>query len=185
MSNATVHRTLERTLQRHGLGLPEGVTLPEAKHTPATLCYICQDDRVLLLRRRQPPFVGLWTAPGGKVQDGEEPDDAVRREVFEETGLTIRAPRLRLVVLESGPRPLLNWLLFVYQSDSFSGVLEESNEGPLQWASRAALDRVGMPPIDREVSRHVLSERWPVWMEVTLDNLENASEPVITPLRPL
>ncbi|GIF19371.1 hypothetical protein Ate02nite_21010 [Paractinoplanes tereljensis] len=43
-------------------------------------------------------FPGLWTLPGGGVEQGEHPDDAVVREFFEETGLSVRLDGLRAVV---------------------------------------------------------------------------------------
>jgi len=51
-------------------------------------------DRVLLSHLRRGDARGLWTLPGGGLDFGERPADAVVREVYEETGLTVRVEEL-------------------------------------------------------------------------------------------
>jgi ADP-ribose pyrophosphatase YjhB (NUDIX family) len=48
-----------------------------------------RDARVLLIRRGRPPSAGTWTLPGGRLEPGESLQDAVRREVLEETGVAV------------------------------------------------------------------------------------------------
>ena len=50
---------------------------------------VFKDDQVLLVKRGKPPFKGCWSIPGGGLEFGERLEDAVRREVREETGLDI------------------------------------------------------------------------------------------------
>ena len=45
------------------------------------------DGRLLLIRRAHPPAQGLWSIPGGRVEAGESSEEAVIRELHEETGL--------------------------------------------------------------------------------------------------
>jgi 8-oxo-dGTP diphosphatase len=52
-----------------------------------------QDGRVLLARRRYEPFAGKWDLPGGFLEEGEHPLDGIRRELREETGLTVEPDR--------------------------------------------------------------------------------------------
>lgn len=49
--------------------------------------------RLLLIQRGRPPAQGMWSLPGGRVEPGESPIDAVVREVREETGLTVHVIR--------------------------------------------------------------------------------------------
>ena len=52
---------------------------------------VVTDDRgrLLLVLRGREPAAGLWSIPGGKVEPGEAREEAVRREVLEETGLLV------------------------------------------------------------------------------------------------
>ncbi len=59
---------------------------------------VVSDGRVLLVKRRRPPEAGRWNLPGGKVRYLERVEDAVRREVLEETGLLIRLVQMLQVI---------------------------------------------------------------------------------------
>jgi 8-oxo-dGTP diphosphatase len=70
-------------------GCPEGHFVDYANPAVTTFAYIEQDGLYLALRRAHPPLVGGWDLPGGFVEAGEYPDDAVQREIEEETGLRV------------------------------------------------------------------------------------------------
>lgn len=52
---------------------------------------VFRENRVLLVKRNQPPGEGLWAIPGGRLELGETMQEAAEREVMEETGVIIRA----------------------------------------------------------------------------------------------
>ena len=59
------------------------------------------EGRLLLIRRKNPPYAGKYALPGGFVDVGETVEDACRRELMEETG--IKADRLELIGIYSDP----------------------------------------------------------------------------------
>lgn len=55
---------------------------------------VLREDSLLMVRRGNDPGRGLWSLPGGRVEQGEYLADAVRREVAEETGLAVTVGEL-------------------------------------------------------------------------------------------
>jgi 8-oxo-dGTP diphosphatase len=65
-----------------------------------------EDDKIIFIRRKNPPYQGSWALPGGFVEYGETVEEAVLREVKEETGISIEIQELLGVYshLERDPR---------------------------------------------------------------------------------
>jgi 8-oxo-dGTP diphosphatase len=56
---------------------------------PTASALVVRDGRLMLTRRARPPYEGMWDVPGGFVEPLEHPEQAVRRELLEETGLKV------------------------------------------------------------------------------------------------
>ncbi len=83
--------------------------------------------RVLLVRRAAVPRIGFWALPAGYMDADELPEEAVVREIAEETGVEVRVTGLH------GIAPLAGWkerrgILIVYAAEPVGGVLLASDD---------------------------------------------------------
>ena len=95
---------------------------------------------MLLQFKRRGFGVGKWNGPGGKVEPGETLEQAVVREVKEETGLVVSRPE-KMTELEFVFENRGEWdnLTHVYAAKNFSGELVAGEEGELKWFKISAL----------------------------------------------
>ena len=108
------------------------------------------DGRVLV-QRRPPgkPMAGLWEFPGGKIDAGELPEDALRRELEEELGIAVDKSCLAPAVFASESLGERHVLLLLYVLRKWDGVPEPRHATALKWARPVALHGLEMPPADR------------------------------------
>ena len=110
------------------------------------------DGRGRVLIAQRPPgkhLAGMWEFPGGKVEPGEAPVEALRRELLEEIGIAIETPRplLRLRHTYSYGEVLLDvWVVRRYRGEPRS-----LDSQALRWCSRASLGTAGLLPADRPI----------------------------------
>ena len=105
--------------------------------TQTTLCYITREDQVLMLHRTKKVNdinKDKWIGIGGKLEQGESPDECLLREAREETGLVLTDWRCRGVVTFLQGETVEYMYLFTCRD--FTGTLTECPEGQLQWVSR-------------------------------------------------
>ena len=105
------------------------------------LCLIHKDDSYLLQDRVKNDRKG-YTLPGGHIEPGESIVEAVIREMKEETGLTIKNPRLcgvKQFPIDGG-----RYIVFLFETDQFEGELADSEEGKMHWIKDSDLSNVNL-----------------------------------------
>lgn len=108
------------------------------------------DGRVLV-QQRPPgkPMAGLWEFPGGKVDPGETPELALRRELSEELGLAIDQSCLAPAVFASESLGDRHLVLLLYVLRKWPGAPVPHHASALKWLRPVELHRLEMPPADR------------------------------------
>ena len=117
---------------------------------------VVQDGCVLLVRRRQPPLAGEWSLPGGAVELGETLEQAVAREMFEETGLRVRVGPvvevLDRIVHDADGRVQYHYVLVDYLCWPESGTLVAGSDvGEVALAHPADLEGYDLTDTARSV----------------------------------
>ncbi|MEZ4605663.1 MAG: NUDIX domain-containing protein [Deinococcales bacterium] len=97
-------------------------------------------NQEILLCRLSPSvegFAGYWTLPGGGIDFGEDPTDAMIREVSEETGLTVQAKSLAAVdsFCEEQTDRVLHSLRIIYHAEYLGGDLCYEHEGSTDYCA--------------------------------------------------
>jgi len=113
------------------------------------------DGRVVLIRRGKEPLRGRWVIPGGTVELGETLQEALVREMQEETGLVVRPREVVLVfdrILRTGSTVDYHYVIVDYLCDYVSGEPRAGSDAEeVALASRDELDRFDLPPQARDL----------------------------------
>lgn len=113
-----------------------------------------QEGRVLLVRRVNEPFRGLWTLPAGFVDADEDPASAAARECEEETGLTVRVTRVLEVIAGREHERGADFVI-VYAAEVDSGILHAGDDADdAKW-----FDKSDLPPLAFKATRVVLEKQ--------------------------
>ena len=100
----------------------------------------------VVLQYRSPERYKKWSGyafPGGHIEEGESIAESVIREVYEETGLTITAPKL-VAVKDWEPDGGGRYIVFCYKATEYTGQLRSSEEGEVSWVEKDQLEKLDL-----------------------------------------
>ncbi len=106
------------------------------------LCLIRKGDKVVVMDRLKQDWPGI-AMPGGHIEAGESLHEAVVREVYEETGLTISNPRL-VGMKHWHTKEGIRYLVFLYRTKDFTGEIQSTEEGEIKWVPRKDLVKLDL-----------------------------------------
>jgi 8-oxo-dGTP diphosphatase len=122
---------------------------------------VFKDDFVLLVKRKNPPAKNMWAIPGGKIKLGERLQDAAEREIFEETGLVIKAaePVFSFDVIEYDENKNIRFHYVIVDliADYLEGEIKPNDDAvEARWIQRHELSSLNI----NERTRFLLKERF-------------------------
>jgi 8-oxo-dGTP diphosphatase len=122
----------------------------------AACALIDADGRVLIAQR--PPgkaMAGLWEFPGGKLEPGERPEDALIRELSEELGIVVREACLAPLTFASHAYVDFHLLMPLYVCRRWEGQVTARHHSRLAWVRPNMLRNYPMPPADEPLISHL------------------------------
>lgn len=111
---------------------------------------VIQSGRVLLTRRAEGQHLaGMWEFPGGKLEDGESPEEALVRECREECGIEVEVGEILDVTHHRYPKKAV--LLLFYRCALRRGEVRHLQVADHAWVAPRDLESYPLPPADERV----------------------------------
>ena len=115
----------------------------------AACALVDADNRVLIAERPEgKPLAGLWEFPGGKVEQGERPEQTLIRELKEELGITVEEPCLAPLTFASHAYEAFQLFMPLWVCRRWQGQVRGVEGQRLAWVKPGRLRDYPMPPAD-------------------------------------
>ena len=116
------------------------------------------DGRVLIAQRPAgKPMAGLWEFPGGKVEDGERPEETLIRELKEELAIVVSEACLAPLTFASHSYPEFHLLMPLFVCRRWEGMVTATEGQQLAWVKPNRLRDYEMPPADVPLVSHLIA----------------------------
>ena len=124
----------------------------------AACALVDADGRVLIAQRpADKTMAGLWEFPGGKIEDGERPEQTLIRELREELGIIVSEACLAPLAFASHSYPDFHLLMPLYVCRRWEGTVTAREGQQLTWVKPNRLRDYDMPPADVPLVSHLMT----------------------------
>ena len=127
----------------------DSITMNERKHIEVVAAIIVRDDRIFATQRGYGEWKDWWEFPGGKMETGEAPEEALKREIREELATEIEVDELLATVEYDYPK--FHLTMHCYLCTIISGDLSLLEHEDARWLAIDELDSVKWLPADKDV----------------------------------
>src|SRR5712691_9994780 len=122
----------------------------------AACALVDADGRVLIAQRPAGrSMAGLWEFPGGKVEEGERPEETLIRELEEELGIVVKGACLAPLTFASHAYADFHLLMPLYVCRRWEGTVRAREGQQLAWVRPNRLKDYPMPPADVPLISHL------------------------------
>ena len=130
-----------------------------AKIVLVAACALVDADGRVLIAQRPPAktMAGLWEFPGGKIEDGERPEQTLIRELREELGIVVSEACLAPLTFASHSYADFHLLMPLYVCRRWAGTVTAMEGQRLAWVKPNRLRDYDMPPADVPLVSHLMA----------------------------
>jgi len=127
------------------------------KQIEVVAAIICKDDKIFATQRGYGDFKDWWEFPGGKMEDGETQEEALKREIREELSAEISVDELLCTVEYDYPK--FHLTLHCYLCSLLTEALHLNEHEAAKWLTKDELDNVKWLPADLEVVEKIKEQK--------------------------
>lgn len=143
----------------------------------AVRCYLIKDNKVVATKyKKGSKKEGYYDIPGGKIEEGETPEEAAIREMKEETGLKVKSLKLKGKMLIEYPNKKFDLVVFI--SHECQGEPQEFEENTSEWIDidellqkERKLSNIML--LDKQFMKGLIDDKYRFVMNIKVDNDEN------------